>query len=173
MVVVNGDLLGQLSDEAFVEFGAFGLLASDEVLQLCDTLGLRHELLQTLEHLIQLRLLGKHLFNKRSVIRHIVGERSFAVRRRIVKRDSRNVAEFAVDAVAVAQPLFASRTEALAAILHAFPQRRAPAVILAILVLRNLVPLPGGLVVDAIGFRFFFHVRLFLICLNPQKPNHP
>ena len=36
MVVVNGDLLDQLSDEAFVEFGDFGLLTSDEVLQLLD-----------------------------------------------------------------------------------------------------------------------------------------
>ena len=36
MVVVNGDLLDQLSDEAFVEFGDFGLLTSDEVLQLGD-----------------------------------------------------------------------------------------------------------------------------------------
>ena len=32
VVVVNGDLLDQLSDEAFVEFGDFGLLTSDEVL---------------------------------------------------------------------------------------------------------------------------------------------
>lgn len=36
MVVVNGDLLDQLSDEAFVEFGDFGLLTTDEVLQLLD-----------------------------------------------------------------------------------------------------------------------------------------
>lgn len=36
MVVVNGDLLERLSDEAFVEFGDFGLLTSDEVLQLGD-----------------------------------------------------------------------------------------------------------------------------------------
>lgn len=36
MVIVNGDLLDQLSDEAFVEFGEFGLLTSDEVLQLLD-----------------------------------------------------------------------------------------------------------------------------------------
>ncbi len=32
VVVVNGDLLDQLSDKAFVEFGDFGLLTSDEVL---------------------------------------------------------------------------------------------------------------------------------------------
>lgn len=38
MVVENGDLLNQLSDEAFVEFGDFGLLTSDEVLQLGDAL---------------------------------------------------------------------------------------------------------------------------------------
>lgn len=38
VVVVNGDLLDQLSDEAFVEFGDFGLLTSDEVLQLGDAL---------------------------------------------------------------------------------------------------------------------------------------
>lgn len=38
MVVVNGDLLDQLSDEAFVEFGDFGLLTSDEVLQHGDAL---------------------------------------------------------------------------------------------------------------------------------------
>ena len=38
VAVVNGDLLDQLSDEAFVEFGDFGLLTSDEVLQLGDTL---------------------------------------------------------------------------------------------------------------------------------------
>lgn len=38
MVIVNGDLLDQLSDEAFVEFGDFGLLTSDEVLQLGDAL---------------------------------------------------------------------------------------------------------------------------------------
>ncbi len=30
------NLLDKLSDEAFVEFGDFGLLASDEVLQLSD-----------------------------------------------------------------------------------------------------------------------------------------
>lgn len=36
MVIVNGDLLDHLSDEAFVEFGDFGLLTSDEVLQLGD-----------------------------------------------------------------------------------------------------------------------------------------
>ena len=36
VVVVNGDLLDQLSDEAFVEFGDFGLLTTDEVLQLLD-----------------------------------------------------------------------------------------------------------------------------------------
>lgn len=114
------------------------------------------ELLQTLEQLIQLRLLGKHLTNKRSVIRHIVGERSLAVRQRIVKRDDRVVAEFAVEAVSVAQSPFAARAEACTAVLHAFPQCRAPGVILAILVLRDLVPLLVGFVVDAIGFRFFF-----------------
>ena len=38
MADVNGDLLDQLSDEAFVEFGDFGLLTSDEVLQLGDAL---------------------------------------------------------------------------------------------------------------------------------------
>ena len=38
VVVVNGDLLDQLSDEAFVEFGDFGLLTSDEVLQHGDAL---------------------------------------------------------------------------------------------------------------------------------------
>ena len=32
----DGDLLDQLSDEAFVEFGDFGLLTTDEVLQLLD-----------------------------------------------------------------------------------------------------------------------------------------
>jgi hypothetical protein len=32
VVVVNGDLLDQLSNEAFAEFGDFGLLTSDEVL---------------------------------------------------------------------------------------------------------------------------------------------
>lgn len=37
-VIVNGDLLDQLSNEAFVEFGDFGLLTSDEVLQLGDAL---------------------------------------------------------------------------------------------------------------------------------------
>ena len=57
--------------------------------------------------------------------------------------------EFAVEAVAVAQTPLAARAETLVAILHAFPQRRAPAVVLAIPVLRDLVPLPGGLVVDA------------------------
>ena len=36
VVVVNGDLLDQLSDEAFVEFGDFGLLTSDKILQLGD-----------------------------------------------------------------------------------------------------------------------------------------
>lgn len=36
MVIVNGDLLDQLSDEAFVEFGDFGLLTTDEVLQFLD-----------------------------------------------------------------------------------------------------------------------------------------
>ena len=36
VVIVNGDLLDQLSDEAFVEFGDFGLLTSAEVLQLLD-----------------------------------------------------------------------------------------------------------------------------------------
>ena len=38
LVVVNGDLLDQLSDETFVEFDDFGLLTSDEVLQLVDAL---------------------------------------------------------------------------------------------------------------------------------------
>ena len=38
MVVVNGDLLDQLSGEAFVEFDDFGSLTSDEVLQLVDAL---------------------------------------------------------------------------------------------------------------------------------------
>lgn len=38
MAIVNGDLLDHLSDEAFVEFGDFGLLTSDEVLQLVDAL---------------------------------------------------------------------------------------------------------------------------------------
>ena len=38
MVIVNGDLLDHLSDEAFVEFGDFGLLTSDEVLQLVGAL---------------------------------------------------------------------------------------------------------------------------------------
>lgn len=36
VAVVNGDLLDQLSDEAFVEFDDFGLLTSDEVLQLVE-----------------------------------------------------------------------------------------------------------------------------------------
>lgn len=36
MVIVNGDLLDHLLDEAFVEFGDFGLLTSDEVLQLVE-----------------------------------------------------------------------------------------------------------------------------------------
>lgn len=92
--------------------------------ELSDTLDLRHEILQTLEQLIQLRLLGKHLFNKRSAIRNVIGERSFAVRQRIVKRDGRVVAEFAIEAVAVAQSPFAARTEALVAILHAFLRQR-------------------------------------------------
>ena len=35
-VIVNGDLLDQLSAEAVVEFGDFGLLTSDEVLQLVE-----------------------------------------------------------------------------------------------------------------------------------------
>lgn len=38
MVVVNCDPLDQLLDEAFVEFGDFGLLTSDEVLLLGDAL---------------------------------------------------------------------------------------------------------------------------------------
>ena len=38
MVIVNGDLLDQFSDEAFVEFGDLRLLTSDEVLQLGDAL---------------------------------------------------------------------------------------------------------------------------------------
>lgn len=38
MVIVNGDLLDQLSDEDFVEFGDLGLLTTDEVLQLGDAL---------------------------------------------------------------------------------------------------------------------------------------
>ena len=150
-----------------------GLVREALLPELADTLGLRNELLQTLEQLVQLRLLGKHLFNKRSVVRNVIGERSFAVRQRIVKRDDRIVAEFAVEAVAVAQPPFAARAEALAKILHPLAKSGAPAVVLSVLVLRDLVPLLGGLVVDAIGFRFFFHVRLLWICLNPQKPNHP
>lgn len=35
-ISLNSDLLDKLSDEAFVEFGDFGLLTSDEVLQLLD-----------------------------------------------------------------------------------------------------------------------------------------
>lgn len=38
MIVVNGDLLDQLSYEAFVELGDFGLLTTDEILQLVDVL---------------------------------------------------------------------------------------------------------------------------------------
>ena len=38
VVIVNGDLLDRLSDEAFVEFSDFGLLTSNEVLQLVDAL---------------------------------------------------------------------------------------------------------------------------------------
>lgn len=38
VVVVNGDLLDQLSGEAFVEFDDFGLLTSGEALQLVDVL---------------------------------------------------------------------------------------------------------------------------------------
>lgn len=130
------------------------------------------ELLQTLEQLIQLRLLGKHLTNKRSVIRHIVGERSLAVRQRIVKRDDHVVAEFAVEAVAVAQSPFAARAEAFTAVLHAFPQRRAPAVILAILVLRDLVPLLDGLVVDAFTLIVIGFNARYLRSLLPNRRSH-
>ena len=65
------------------------------------------------------------------------------------------------------------RCAALAAILQSLAESGVPAVVLAILVLRDLVPLLGGLVVDVIGFRFVSHVRLLWICLNPQKPNRP
>ena len=62
--------------------------------------------------------------------------------------------------------------EALAAILHVFPQRRAPAVVLAILVLRDLVPLLGGLVVDAFTLIVIgFHVR-YLRSLLPNRRPH-
>lgn len=61
--------------------------------KLADLPYFRHELLQTLEELVQLRLLGKHLPNKRSVVRNVIGERSFAVRQRVVKRDGRIVVE--------------------------------------------------------------------------------
>lgn len=86
----------------------------------------------------------------------------------MIKRDGRIVAEFAVEPVAVAQPPFAARAEALAAILHAFPRHRAPAVVLSVLVLQNLVPLLGGLVVDAFTLIVIgFHVR-YLRSLLPN-----
>lgn len=137
-----------------------GLVGEAFLAELSDTLGLRHELLQTLEELIQLRLLGKHLFNRRSAVRNVIGERSIAARQRIVKRDGRVVAEFAVEAVAVAQPPFAARAEAFAAILHAFPQRRAVSVIFAILVLGDLVPGAGDLVIDTFTLVYIvLHLR--------------
>ena len=118
-------------------------------------------------------LIGKHLFDQRSVVRNIVAESAFAVRQRIVKGDGRVVVELAVEAVAVAQPPFAAWAEAFAAVLHPLPESGAPAVVLAIVVLRDLVPGACAFVIDSIVFRFVFHVRLLWICLNPQKPNRP
>lgn len=149
-----------------------GLVGEAFLPELADTLGLRHELLQTREQLIQLRFLGQHLFNKRSVVRNVIGERSIAARQRIVKRDGRVVAEFAVEAVAVAQPPFAARAEAFAAILHALSQRRAVSVIFAILVLGDLVPGAGDLVVDTFTLVVIgFHVR-YLRSLLPNRRPH-
>ena len=152
--------------------GNDGLVGEAFLTKLSDTLGLRHELLQTLEQLIQLRLLGKHLFNKRSAVRNLIGERSFAVRQWIIKRDGRVVVEFAVEAVAVAQPPFAARAEALVAILHSLAKSSAPAVVLAILVLQDFVPLLCGLVIDAFTLIVIgFHVR-YLRSLLPNRRPH-
>nr|DAN05182.1 MAG TPA: hypothetical protein [Caudoviricetes sp.] len=139
-----------------------GLVREAFLPEFADAACFRHELVQTMKKLGEHHLIGEDLLDERSVVRHVVAESAFAVRQRIVKRDGRVVAEFAVEAVAVAQPPFAARAEAFAAILHAFPQRRAPAVVLAILVLRDLVPLLGGLVVDAILLGFFCH-EFFLL----------
>ena len=149
-----------------------GFIGETFLAQLADLLSFRHQLLQAGEQLIQLRLLGKHLFNERSVVRNVVGERSLAVRQRIVKRDGRVVVELAVEAVAVAQPPFAARAEAFAAILHTLPKRSAVPVIFAILVLGDLVPGAGELVVDAFTLvDIVFHVR-YLRSLLPNRRPH-
>lgn len=49
------------------------------------------------------------------------------------------------------------RCAALAAILQPIAKSGVPAVVLSVLVLRDFVPLLGGLVVDAILFGFFCH----------------
>lgn len=73
----------------------------------------------------------------------------------------RNV-EFAVEKVAVAQPPFAARAETFSAILHPLAKSGAPPVVLAILALRDLVPLLDGLVLDEILLGFFSH-EFFLL----------
>lgn len=137
-----------------------GLVGETFLAELTDAACFRHELVQTMKKLGEHHLIGEDLLDERSVVRHVVAESAFAVRQRIVKGDGCVVVELAVEAVAVAQPLFAARAEAFASVLHPLPECGAPAVVIPVLILRDLVPGAGGLVIDA--FEFFCH-EFFLL----------
>jgi hypothetical protein len=51
--------------------------------------------------------------------------------------------------VGITKPPFAARAETFSAILHPLAKSGAPSVVLSVLILRDFVPLLGGLVVDA------------------------
>lgn len=80
--------------------------------------------------------------------------------------------EFAVEAVAVAQLPFAARAETFSAILHPLAKSSAPSVVLSVLVLRNLVPLLDGLVVDAFTLIVIGFYARYLRSLLPNRRPH-
>lgn len=124
-----------------------GLVGEAFLPELADTLGLRHELLQTREQLIQLRFLGQHLFNKRSIIRNAVQRRATVavlVFRFIIEGEHvTGPAELAGQAIAIAEPELILRAGTLTVCLMALTECVIVAVVLAIDFLGNLYPLMG------------------------------
>ena len=163
---------GQECRPLYADLLGDGLVGESFLAEFADAACFRHELVQTVKKLAEHHLIGEDLLDEWSVVRHVVAESSFAVRQWIVKGDGRVVVELAVEAVPVAQPPFAARAEALAAILHPLPECGSPAVVLAVLVLRDLVPGASSFVIDAFTLVVIvFHVR-YLRSLLPNRRPH-
>ena len=95
-----------------------------------DAVGFRIDFTQSADQAGQQSTIRNNFFWRRIIVENVIRQSSLAIRQRFIEGSLCFDAKSAVETVAIAEPPFVSRAEAMPSILHSLSKIRAPAFVL-------------------------------------------